>query len=203
MTEACSSLTFIVLHDPAFESSDEHCHGYQSTSHRQGICVGKPAPHVDLRTDADDSVSVGKILTRGQHLMIKYWNDSESEPLNRPWFDTGDVGYTDETGSLWLIGRANGRIKSGGENVYPEEVETVLLRHPGVAGAVTVGIPDARFSEMVVSCVRLRDKWQWLDRSLGTKEYVLSGEILRRHCKDNNLTGYSTTIYHNVVSDYS
>ncbi|XP_039167323.1 2-succinylbenzoate--CoA ligase, chloroplastic/peroxisomal-like [Eucalyptus grandis] len=85
----------------------------------RGICVGKPAPHVELRTDGDDSIGIGKILTRCPHLMIGYWHQVRSSVSNsHSWFDTGDVGFIDEHGQAWLIGRESGRIKTGGENVY-------------------------------------------------------------------------------------
>ncbi|KAI6703284.1 hypothetical protein NL676_012420 [Syzygium grande] len=66
------------------------------------------------------------------------------------WFNTGDIGFIDEHGRVWLTGRESGRIKTGGENVYPEEVAAILLQHPGVAGIVVVGIPEAHLTEMVV-----------------------------------------------------
>ncbi|KAK9290807.1 hypothetical protein L1049_008985 [Liquidambar formosana] len=93
----------------------------------------------------------------------------------------GDIGYIDEYGNLWLIGWKNGRIKSGGENVYPEEVEAVLLQHPGVHGVVVVGLPDARLTEMVVVCIQMKDNWQWADiqfeHLVKNKELLLSNEI--------------------------
>lgn len=76
-----------------------------------------------MGTDADDSLSVGRILIRGPHLMLKYWNQASAlDNKDQLWFDTGDIGFIVNHGELWLIGREKGRIKSGGENVYPEEV---------------------------------------------------------------------------------
>ncbi|KAL9671748.1 hypothetical protein QQ045_009321 [Rhodiola kirilowii] len=134
MTEGCSSLTFRTLYDPADATSNqlhENVNAVNSNMSSQlgGICVGKPAPHVELKIFTDDNSShVGKILTRGLHLMIRYW-DKNNTPTritnyqsSRFWHDTGDIGYLDGYGNLWLIGRNSGRIKSGGENVYPEEV---------------------------------------------------------------------------------
>ena len=90
-----------------------------------GVCVGKPAPHVELRISSNGSSQVGKILTRGPHVMLGYWGQipsKSSSPADEGWFDTGDIGQTDDCGNLWLIGRNGSRIKSGGENIYPEEV---------------------------------------------------------------------------------
>ncbi|XP_030468617.2 2-succinylbenzoate--CoA ligase, chloroplastic/peroxisomal isoform X2 [Syzygium oleosum] len=196
MTETCSSLTFTTLYNP-LSYQPLHFHvgtDLISVQRPRGICVGKPASHVELRTDGDDSIGIGKILTRGPHLMIGYWDQVRSSVSNsHSWFDTGDVGFIDEHGQVWLIGRESGRIKTGGENVYPEEVEAILFQHPGVAGIVIVGIPEARLTEMVVGCIRVKEKWLWSDkgRELGAeKERLLSDEILRQYCRDRNLTGF-------------
>ncbi|KAE7996058.1 hypothetical protein FH972_000807 [Carpinus fangiana] len=167
LTEACSSLTFMTLYDPTMEISSQHLQKvantrYTSVHQSQGVCVGKPAPHVELKICVDGSSHVGRILTRGPHVMLRYWGqipEKASDSSNESWLDTGDVGSIDEYGNLWLIGRVNGQIKSGGENVYPEEVEAILFQHPGVIGVVIVGIPDARLTEMVIACIQLREHW--------------------------------------------
>lgn len=123
MTEACSSMTFLTLYDP-FQK-----YGVLESKHLvhqpQGVCVGKAAPHVELKICTDSSGDTGRILTRGPHLMVRYWDQVLTNSFNRRnevWLDTGDIGSMDCHGNLWLLGRTNGRIKSGGENIYPEEV---------------------------------------------------------------------------------
>ncbi|GAA0141958.1 ligase [Lithospermum erythrorhizon] len=196
MTEACSSLTFKTLYDP----KDEKSIGNQkSTSIFQsgGVCVGKPAPHIELRIEVENSSHVGRILTRGPHVMIGYWGNFQldaTNPINEGWLDTGDIGQIDGDGDLWLVGRNKGRIKSGGENIYPEEVENVLLQHPGVAAVVVVGVPDTRLTEMVVACVHIKDDWRWVEFSSTSprnqnSEY-LSANILQQFCKEMNMTGF-------------
>ncbi|KAK3432641.1 hypothetical protein EUGRSUZ_D00173 [Eucalyptus grandis] len=135
MTETCSSLTFMTLYDPHFSFSYQP-HQFHvgadlgSVQRPRGICVGKLAPHVELRTDGDDSIGIGKILTRGPHLMIGYWDQVRSSvSSSHSWFDTGDVGFIDEHGQVWLIGRESGRIKTGGENVYPEEFLKIMVSY--------------------------------------------------------------------------
>lgn len=99
--------------------------GKSGVINQMGACVGKPAPHVELMINDSDPSSAGRIFTKGPHVMIKYWNQDPVEASDSPgqgWLDTGDIGYLDDFGDLWLIGRSNDRIKSGGENVYPEEV---------------------------------------------------------------------------------
>ncbi|EPS58231.1 hypothetical protein M569_16584, partial [Genlisea aurea] len=110
MTEACSSITFLRLYDPT--------QGLGLLMGGGGSCVGKAAPHVELKVD-----SGGRILMRGPHAMSGYLGiqGSSSSAADR-WIDTGDIGRIDGDGNLWLVGRAKGKIKSGGENIYPEEV---------------------------------------------------------------------------------
>ncbi|XP_057972299.1 2-succinylbenzoate--CoA ligase, chloroplastic/peroxisomal [Malania oleifera] len=200
MTEACSSLTFMTLYDPKHESSNRShqiVDGIKSNSVQQldVFCVGKPAPHVKLRIRVEESSNVGRILTSGPHVMLGYWGEAlakTSSPCDEGWLDTGDVGRIDGHGNLWLIGRASGRIKSGGENVYPEEVEAVLSQHPGVSCIVVVGVPDVRLTEMVVACICLKENWQWIDdhSTVVSKQPHLSSDALRQFCKERNLTGF-------------
>ncbi|KAJ0017236.1 hypothetical protein Pint_11246 [Pistacia integerrima] len=202
MTETCSSLTFTTIYDPTIEtpsrlletSGKTHCN---SVHQPQGVCVGKPAPHIELKVCIDGSSNVGRILTRGPHVMQRYWDRDPEKPSDsddEAWLDTGDIGHIDNCGNVWLIGRRSGRIKSGGENIYPEEIETILLRHQGVIAVVVVGIPDTRLTEMVVACVKLRENRQWSDKKseqpAENKQLYLSSEVLRQHCLENNLTGF-------------
>ncbi|KAJ7969275.1 2-succinylbenzoate--CoA ligase [Quillaja saponaria] len=198
MTETCSSLTFMTLSEPTPETSIQSIQPLQMVDKTKpnrtvGVCVGKPAPHVELKICADGSHHIGRILTRGPHLMLRYWGQIPGKPLdtrNGVWFDTGDSGFIDDHGNLWLIGRANDRIKSGGENIYPEEVEAILLQHPGIIGAVIVGIPDARLSERIVACVQLRQDWQFSENSFSNRELHLSRDTLQNYCREKNLSGF-------------
>ncbi|KAG0500747.1 hypothetical protein HPP92_000819 [Vanilla planifolia] len=126
--------------------------------------------------------------------MVGYWNQSK-QTFNidsSRWFDTGDVGWIDSHGNLWLVGRTKYQIKSGGENIHPEEVEAVLCQHPGLAAAVVIGIPDHRLYEKVVACVSINQKWNWVtDKSCSSVEVnKLSAEILQEHCRQKRLTGF-------------
>ncbi|XP_030479987.2 2-succinylbenzoate--CoA ligase, chloroplastic/peroxisomal isoform X2 [Cannabis sativa] len=194
--EACSSLTFMTLHDPTVHKTVDISKTIPAHK-QQGVCVGKPAPHIEVKIHSEGSSHVGKILTRGSHVMLRYWDQSpknSSSSINQDWLDTGDIGYIDEYGNLWLIGRTKGRIKSGGENIYPEEVEAVLSQHIGVQGVVTVGIPDTRLTEMVVACIQVRRDWHWsngsFEHSTGTQKQFISHEILQQHCRERNLARF-------------
>ncbi|KAK1309021.1 hypothetical protein QJS10_CPA09g00731 [Acorus calamus] len=157
---------------------------------------GKPAPHIELRICIEDEINhptwIGKIQTRGPHVLVGYWG-STSVSEKQSWFDTGDVGWLDDSGGLWLVGRGKDRIKTGGENVYPEEVEVVLCQHPGVVSAVVIGLPDTRLSEAIVACVRIRENWRWMDsdshRTKENERRTISGLVLRKHCRTKSLTG--------------
>ncbi|XVE89368.1 hypothetical protein DITRI_Ditri19aG0196200 [Diplodiscus trichospermus] len=200
MTETCSSLAFTTLFEPMLEASGTSLQMFpkicSSSVKARGVCVGKPAPHVEIKISIVDSSNVGRILTRGPHVMLRYWDqipETASNSIEEAWLDTGDIGYIDDHGNLWLVGRKNGRIKSGGENIYPEEVEAVLIQHPGVISSIVVGIPDPRLMEMVVACIRLRENWQWSNNSskysVQRDDQLLSSDILRHYCRKKNLSG--------------
>ena len=106
--------------------------------------VGRAVPGVELRIAAPDADGVGELLARGPHL-FRYADDG--------WQHTGDLGWLDADGYLYLVGRKGDMIIRGGENVYPLEVENVLTEHPAVADAVVVGVPDQRLGETVKAYV--------------------------------------------------
>jgi len=99
---------------------------------------------------------VGELWTRSHQNMAGYWNNpaATAEALTPDgWFKTGDAGYTDADGFLYLHDRVKDMIVTGGENVYPAEVENVLMQHPGVADVAVIGVPDERWGEAVKAIV--------------------------------------------------
>uniref|UniRef100_A0A1D1Z0H0 2-succinylbenzoate--CoA ligase, chloroplastic/peroxisomal n=1 Tax=Anthurium amnicola TaxID=1678845 RepID=A0A1D1Z0H0_9ARAE len=203
MTETCSSLTFMVLHDPAsrvtgIQPQKMNRTISDSTVQLGSVCVGKPPPHVELCVSGNgnkDGPLVGNILTRGPHVMVRYWNGvTEGASVQRlnGWLDSGDIGWLDGNGELWLVGRTKDRLKSGGENVYPEEVEAVLVQHPGISCVVVLGIPDVRLTEMVAACVCIREGWEWVDCAYDHSKdrKLLSTHILQNHCRLRNLSRF-------------
>lgn len=97
----------------------------------------------------------GEVVARGDIVMPGYWNNPEAtaEALRGGWLHTGDVGYFDERGFLFLLDRAKDMVISGGNNVYPREVEEVIILHPKVANCVVFGIPDEYWGEAVHAVV--------------------------------------------------
>ena len=101
---------------------------------------------------------VGEVVTRGLHVMKGYLHHAEAtaDVFTGSWFHTGDLGYFDEDGFLFIVGRIKELIIRGGYNVYPAEIEDVLHSHPAIAEAAVVGIPDERLGEEVMAVVRVR-----------------------------------------------
>jgi len=94
---------------------------------------------------------VGEVVARGSVVMPGYWKDpvATAEALRGGWLHTGDIGYFDEQGFLFLLDRAKDMIISGGNNIYPREVEEVIIQHPGVLSVVVCGVPHAYWGEAV------------------------------------------------------
>jgi long-chain acyl-CoA synthetase len=139
------------------------------TAHRTGQpckpgSVGTPVDGMELRLLDDRGAEVaqgeiGEIVLRGPGLMKGYWENpaATSEAfLDGGWFATGDMGYLDGDGYLFLVDRKKDVILRGGYSVYPRELEDVLAAHPGVLDAVALGVPDARLGEEVAAVVVAR-----------------------------------------------
>jgi long-chain acyl-CoA synthetase len=131
--------------------------------HEKPGSVGVPIPGAEVRIvdDSGEAVAVGEvgeICCRSPAVMQGYWRSPEAtaETIRDGWLHTGDVGYRDEDGYLFIVDRKKDVIIRGGFNVYPRDVEDALLEHPAVAGAGVVGRPDERHGEEVIAFVALR-----------------------------------------------
>jgi long-chain acyl-CoA synthetase len=111
--------------------------------------VGRPIPGVELKLLAPREGDIGEITVRGANLFSGYWPDGSDGPDAEGWFRTGDLGYLDDDGDLFIAGRSKELILVSGFNVYPREVEDVLLSHPDVAEAAVVPIPHPYTGESV------------------------------------------------------
>lgn len=124
---------------------------------------GRAAAHVEVRVvDPEDREvarrTVGEIVVRGDNVMMGYWNQPEESAtvLRGGWMHTGDGGYMDEDGYLFIADRIKDMIITGGENVYSAEVENALAKHDAVAACAVIGVPDQDWGERVHAVVVLR-----------------------------------------------
>ena len=122
--------------------------------------VGRPFLHVEARIvdERDDDVptgEVGELVLRGPNVFAGYWGlpEASAETSRGGWFHSGDLARSDADGFVTLVDRKKDMIISGGENVYPIEVEQVLYRHPDLADVAVIGAPDPRWGETVVAVV--------------------------------------------------
>ena len=133
---------------------------------RRGLLrsAGKPHQSVSLRVVDPDSGqdaplgAVGEVWTRSPYNMAGYWRKPEETAATidaEGWLRTGDAGYFDADGYLYLHDRIKDMVVSGGENIYPAEVENVLLSHPAIVDAAVIGVPDPKWGETVKAIVVL------------------------------------------------
>lgn len=118
---------------------------------------------------------VGEIVARGQNVMLEYYNEPEQTKeffrLGDEWGWTGDLATLDEDGFLTLVDRSKDMIISGGENIFPKEIENALYEHPAVSECAVFGVPDDKFGEVPIAYVALKD------------EQEVTGDILISHCE--------------------
>lgn len=144
-------------------TKEDHICGDDADKIRRLSSVGREATGVLLRICDEEgnflpSGETGEIVIRSDLVMPGYWNNpaaSEAAFFGK-WLRTGDVGYLDEAGYLFLTDRVKDMIISGGSNIYPREIEEVLFRHPAVAEVAVIGLPDPKWGESVTAVVVLR-----------------------------------------------
>jgi long-chain acyl-CoA synthetase len=136
--------------------------------------AGKPLPWVEIRVvDANGDTlppgEVGEIVTRSQANMVGYWKRPEETAriMRDGWLYTGDAGYMDGDGYLYIHDRVKDMIISGGENIYPAEVESALAEHAAIAEVAVIGVPDEKWGESVMAVVVTRP-----DASLAADELI-------------------------------
>jgi fatty-acyl-CoA synthase len=130
---------------------------------RKAGSAGVPALHCDIRIADDNGCTLpagsdGEILVRGPNVATEYWNAPEqsAQAFVNGWYHSGDIGHFDDEGHLYVVSRKKDMIISGGENIYPAELEEILVECPAVQEACVVGRPDARWGETVVAAIVLR-----------------------------------------------
>lgn len=184
--------------------------------------VGVPPPFFDMRIMTENGCEaapgeVGEIVGQGPILMPGYFRraDLTSEALQDGWLYTGDLGYVDEEGYLYLVDRKKDMIDSGGVKVYPRDVEEVIAANPAVLEAVVFGIPDPQWGETPVAAVILKTSEDmdpetlrtWINERVGARYQKVSrvlivdsfprnaaGKILKRELREPFWEGHVTSI---------
>jgi fatty-acyl-CoA synthase len=117
--------------------------------------VGFPIFHIDMKVIREEGMEcedgeAGELLIRGPHVVAGYWRNPEATAatIRDGWLHTGDIAVRDEDGCFSILGRSKEMFISGGENVYPAEIESVLLAHPDVLEAAVVGVPHETWGEV-------------------------------------------------------
>lgn len=174
MTELSPLATVLT---PYFHSPEGRGENKLRSAGRAGLCV-------ELRVVDPDGAPVpagetGEIVVRGPNVMLGYWNQPEqtAEALRGGWMHTGDAGFLDEDGYLFVVDRIKDMIITGGENVYSAEVENALAQHEAVRACAVIGIPSARWGESVHAFVVL------------APGAVADGDALGEHCRQR-IAGY-------------
>lgn len=137
------------------------------------VSAGRPWSTVEMRIVDEDSGDVppggiGEIVLKGPHLMSGYWkrDDLTQEVIRDGWLHTKDIGRIDEDGFVYLLGRKDEMIISGGYNIAPREVEDVIYQHPGIQEASVVGEPDPEWGQAVVAYIVMRENYSGREEEL-------------------------------------
>ncbi len=166
-----------------------HCHTRGADGAEARLrSAGRPGWGYDLRVLGPEGIEVprgeiGEIVTRGEGMMQGYWGRGAetAATLRDGWVHSGDAGYVDAEGYVFLVDRIKDMIVSGGENVYSSEVENALSTHPGIAGCAVIGIPSETWGEAVHAVIVQREGAD------------LTLDIVRGHCK-TLIAGYKCPV---------
>ena len=158
-TETAATITMLPPEDHVLEGSEAEI----EKKLQRLSSIGKPLDDVEVRIVDEDGNTVapgdvGEIAARGPRIMKGYWRMAEAtaETVRAGWLYTGDLGYLDDDGYIFLAGRAKDFIKRGGEMISPEEVERALHSHPAIEEAAIIGVPDVDWGERVRAIVVLK-----------------------------------------------
>lgn len=150
MTECCGGLTYLGPSDCTYDAGQK----LQS--------AGKPLGDNQVRILGPDGKELpvgetGEIACLSRRVMKGYWNrpEASAEAMQDGWYLSGDAGYLDEDGYLYVVDRIKDMVVSGGENIYPVEIENELIKHPAVDDVAVIGVPDPKWGESLLACVVL------------------------------------------------
>jgi len=178
-TETASTITMLPPDDHVLDGSPEEV----EIKLKRLTSIGKPLDDVEVSIVDEEGATVGvgetgEIVARGSRMMAGYWQEESAtrNTMRDGWIYTGDLGYQDEDGYIFLSGRAKDFIKRGGEMISPEEVERILRSHPELDDAAVIGVPDVEWGEEVRALV------------VGRSSRVTEGQIIE-FCRDK-MAGY-------------
>jgi acyl-CoA synthetase (AMP-forming)/AMP-acid ligase II len=170
--ETPMTITYLPHEDHVLEGTEDQM--------KRLAAAGIPRTGVEVKVfDSDDqevpAKEMGEVVARSEVVMKGYWRNPEatSETIRNGWLHTGDLGYMDEQGYLFLMDRSKDMIISGGENIYPREIEEVIIKHPAVREVAVIGVPDPKWGEVLKAVV-----------SLAPGEAVTEEELIS-FCKDH------------------
>jgi long-chain acyl-CoA synthetase len=124
-----------------------------------GMPIGNEMKVVDEEDREVADGELGEIVLRGENILRGYYKNPEATAIafRGGWFHTGDIGYRDDAGFYYIVDRKSDMIIRGGENIYPREIDEVLYRHPAIAAAATIGVPDPLYGEEVAAFIVPKD----------------------------------------------
>lgn len=181
-TETASTITVLGPEDHVLDGSPDEI---ERKLQRLTCSIGKPLPDIEIKIVDPDGNSlphhqVGEIMARGSRIMSGYWDDAvktKSVLTNDGWLHTGDKGWSDENGYIYLSGRGDDLIIRGGENISPGEIENVLFSFPKIEDAACIGVPNPEWGQEPIAIVVLK------------KGMTASTEEIMDFCKDK-LAGF-------------
>lgn len=180
------------------ETSPVSCQTNQHTPlEKQVSTVGLVQPNLEVKivdTETGEIVPIGEtgeLLTKGYSVMKGYWGSRAKtrESIVDGWMHTGDLATMDEEGYVKIVGRSKDMVIRGGENIYPVEIENYLYRHPDIRDVQVVGVPDAKYGEVLAA---------WI---IPKKNHTLTEESVKQFCKDH-IAHYKIPTYIRFVEEY-
>ncbi|MEN2752107.1 AMP-binding protein [Psychrobacter sp. FBL11] len=180
------------------ETSPVSCQTNKHTPlEKQVSTVGLVQPALEVKiidTETGETVPLGEkgeLLTRGYSVMKGYWGDrfKTRASIQDNWMHTGDLATMDEDGYVKVVGRSKDMVIRGGENIYPVEIENYLYRHPKIRDVQIVGIPDAKYGEVLAA---------WI---IPKEPDCLTEEEVKEFCR-NNIAHYKIPTYYRFVEEY-
>jgi acyl-CoA synthetase (AMP-forming)/AMP-acid ligase II len=137
------------------------------------VLMGTRIRIVDENDQELPNGEIGELIIKGENVVKSFWNQPHvtEQVLRGGWLHTGDLGMIDEDGYMYLIGRRDDRIRTGGYNVYPVEIEEVMKRNPAVEEPAVLGVPDEQWGEMIIAAVVIKEGHQ------------VTEDELKEHCR--------------------